>query len=216
MSGTNERDELSQPRERRFNKLAAGAAVTAIAGAGIMLFALNPTQGNAAPLAAKQPKVWVCKYVGKPGVDERLKAGKQPISVNANSIGEDPVVVGSFFNDAQGRSFVLAFNTGQHFTRSDCPAVTNSSPPPSSTAASTSSSASISASESTSVAPPPVVTTTVTAAVAPTQAAPVPGGVAAGQHTPVSGDTAALGGALMALGLGGLATAMRPWKRGAH
>jgi len=44
---------------------------------------------------------WVCKYVGKPGEAERLKPGKQPIHV-ATSATE-----GNWFNDEQGRSFVL-------------------------------------------------------------------------------------------------------------
>ena len=64
-----------------------------------------------AATAVPQPKVWVCKYVGTPNVDERLKNGKNPISVSANST--DGTAVGSFFNDAQGRSFVLAIDTGQ-------------------------------------------------------------------------------------------------------
>ena len=69
-------------------------------------------------------KVYVCKYVGTPGVDERLQTGQNPIDVSVNAIAEDPVVVGSFFNDAQGRSFVLAFDTGQTPpTAADCPAV---------------------------------------------------------------------------------------------
>jgi len=69
-------------------------------------------------------KVYVCKYVGKPGVDERLQTGNNPIDVSVNAIPESPVVVGSFFADAQGRSFVLAFDTGQTPpTAADCPAV---------------------------------------------------------------------------------------------
>lgn len=55
--------------------------------------------------AAPASKVWVCKYVGTPGEDEHLKPGKNPIEVNANAVPPNPVV-GTFFNDAQGRSFV--------------------------------------------------------------------------------------------------------------
>ncbi|MGC8635286.1 MAG: hypothetical protein ACP5VP_11645, partial [Candidatus Limnocylindrales bacterium] len=58
-------------------------------------------------------KVYVCKYVGTPYVDERLQTGQNPIDVSVNAIGESPVVVGSYFKDAQGRSYVLAFDTGQ-------------------------------------------------------------------------------------------------------
>jgi hypothetical protein len=75
------------------------------------------------------PKYFVCKYVGKPGVDEVLQTGQNPISVSANAIPgypETPVVVGSYFADAQGRSFVLAEDTGQDEPdASECP-----TPPP--------------------------------------------------------------------------------------
>ncbi len=57
-------------------------------------------------------KVFVCKYVGTPGFNERLQTGNNPISVSVNSI-KDFQGVGSYFNDAQGRSFVLAFDEGQ-------------------------------------------------------------------------------------------------------
>ena len=57
-------------------------------------------------------KVYVCKYVGKPGVDERLKEGKNPIEVSVSSIKLTPpdteVSVGDEFADAQGRSVVVA------------------------------------------------------------------------------------------------------------
>jgi hypothetical protein len=55
-------------------------------------------------------KVFVCKYVGTPGVDERLQTGNNPISVSVNAI-KDYKGVGSYFVDAQGRSFVLAEDT---------------------------------------------------------------------------------------------------------
>ncbi|HET6601254.1 MAG TPA: DUF11 domain-containing protein, partial [Gaiella sp.] len=58
-------------------------------------------------------KVFVCKYVGTPGVDERLQTGNNPISVSVNAIPVDPVVVGAYFADAQGRSFVLAYDVSQ-------------------------------------------------------------------------------------------------------
>ncbi len=68
-------------------------------------------------------KVFVCKYVGTPGIDERLQTGNNPISVSVNSIA-GPVVVGAYFNDAQGRSFVLAFDEGQQEPSvDDCPGV---------------------------------------------------------------------------------------------
>ena len=57
-------------------------------------------------------KVFVCKYVGKPGVDERLQTGDNPISVDTNSL-RNFVRIGDFFNDAQGRSVAIAFDVGQ-------------------------------------------------------------------------------------------------------
>jgi LPXTG-motif cell wall-anchored protein len=57
-------------------------------------------------------KVFVCKYVGTPGEDERLQTGQNPISVSVNAIPAG-AQVGAFFADQQGRSFVLAFDTGQ-------------------------------------------------------------------------------------------------------
>jgi hypothetical protein len=74
---------------------------------------------------AQARKVFVCKYIGKPGVDERLKSGKNPISVSSNA------TVGSYFNDAQGRSFVLAEDTGQPDPdASECPQPDNPDPDP--------------------------------------------------------------------------------------
>jgi LPXTG-motif cell wall-anchored protein len=61
-------------------------------------------------------KVFVCKYVGTPGVDERLQTGNNPISVSINAIPDpegDGVHVGDQFPDAHGRSVVIAFDTGQ-------------------------------------------------------------------------------------------------------
>jgi hypothetical protein len=69
----------------------------------------------------KNVKVFVCKYVGTPGVNERLKLGKNPISVSVKSTGG--TAVGSSFNDKQGRSFVLGVDDGIfNPTREDCPA----------------------------------------------------------------------------------------------
>ena len=67
-------------------------------------------------------KVFVCKYVGTPGVNERLQTGGNPINVSVNAI-PDGASVGAYFADAQGRSFVLAFDTGQpEPSASSCPA----------------------------------------------------------------------------------------------
>lgn len=54
-------------------------------------------------------KVYVCKYVGTPGVDERLQTGQNPIETSINSIPGWPISIGSYFADAHGRSYVLGF-----------------------------------------------------------------------------------------------------------
>lgn len=66
-------------------------------------------------------KVFVCKYVGTPGVDEQLQTGDNPISVSVSATGG--AEVGSFFADGQNRSFVLAVDDGQEEppVREDCP-----------------------------------------------------------------------------------------------
>jgi hypothetical protein len=76
--------------------------------AGATTTTQRPTTTTEAP-----KKVFVCKYVGKPGVDERLQTGDNPISVSVNAIPLDNVQIGSEFADAQGRSVVIAFDTGQ-------------------------------------------------------------------------------------------------------
>jgi hypothetical protein len=70
--------------------------------------------------ASATHKVFVCKYVGTPGVNERLKAGQNPISVDLHAIdeyrtfdGDIDSLVGGHFADAQGRSFVIAVDRGQ-------------------------------------------------------------------------------------------------------
>ena len=63
-------------------------------------------------------KVFVCKYKGTPGVDEALQTGQNPISVDYKP-GREP---GQYFNDAQGRSYVLAYDIGQDEPDvSECP-----------------------------------------------------------------------------------------------
>ena len=82
---------------------------------------------SAAPHATKAPlakaaKYYVCKYVDKPGAAETLQTGQNPIVVSGNAIKENPVVVGSFFNDKHRRSYVLAvFPQDPEPTRDDCP-----------------------------------------------------------------------------------------------
>jgi len=57
-------------------------------------------------------KVFVCKYETTPGGGERLQTGQNPISVSVNAI-QGVVSIGKSFSDAQGRSIVIAWDTGQ-------------------------------------------------------------------------------------------------------
>jgi hypothetical protein len=62
---------------------------------------------HAAPASSQ---VWVCKYVGTPGEDERLQTGNNPIRVSGNAADKDnngQVFVGDQFADAQGRSVIV-------------------------------------------------------------------------------------------------------------
>lgn len=76
-------------------------------------------------LATPEPKVFVCKYVGTPGVNETLQTGQNPISVSQNAI-KDFAGIGSYFNDEHGRSLVVAFDTGQD--EPECPVPQNNPP----------------------------------------------------------------------------------------
>jgi hypothetical protein len=79
-------------------------------GAGIILGMF----AGAAQASEDQGTVLVCKYVGQPGVNERLKDGKNPIETSVNSIGEyqdndhsGTVSPGDTFSDAQDHSLVI-------------------------------------------------------------------------------------------------------------
>ncbi len=73
-------------------------------------------------------KVFVCKYVGTPNVDERLQTGNNPISVSVNAI-PNYQGVGSYFADAQGRSYVLAVDTTTGGGQTGEPSVDDCPPP---------------------------------------------------------------------------------------
>lgn len=88
----------------------------------VLLFVLLiAIAGSSQAIAASDGKVYVCKYVGTPGDDERLQTGQNPIEVSVNAIPGD-VVIGAYFADAQGRSFVLAsVPQDPEPSASDCP-----------------------------------------------------------------------------------------------
>jgi hypothetical protein len=80
---------------------------------------------------ASEGKVFVCKYVGQPGVNETLQTGQNPIEVSVNAIpGDGPVVPGYEFADQQGRSVVVATEScGADETPSPTPTETPSPTP---------------------------------------------------------------------------------------
>jgi hypothetical protein len=95
---------------------------------GTLLVVLASALTLASTATATHPeKVFVCKYVGTPGVDERLQTGQNPISVSVNAI-PGGASVGAYFADAHGRSYVLAYDTGQD--ESTLPACPGGDPPP--------------------------------------------------------------------------------------
>lgn len=78
------------------------------------------TGGTVYPDNPAAKKVYICKYVGKPGEDERLQTGQNPVEVARNKT--KPYPVGLWFVDAQGRSFVLAPSPySPPPTAADCP-----------------------------------------------------------------------------------------------
>ena len=90
---------------------------------------------TAAPSAPPGPhKSYVCKYVSKPGVAERLQTGQNPIWVDNHSLlGYDgTVTVGQQFKDGQIRSVVIVANTPKlnpEPTVADCPGAPTPPPP---------------------------------------------------------------------------------------
>jgi len=103
--------------------------------AGIVLAAILMVgfagQSNAAEDGNQQ--VVVCKYVGTPGVDERLQTGQNPIVVSENALAGDGFD-GTFpfeFSDAQGRSIAIRFAENSHDGDiSECPEYVAPTPNP--------------------------------------------------------------------------------------
>jgi hypothetical protein len=90
---------------------------------GVSPLLVGQANAHIVPPSYPSNKVFVCKYVGKPNVDERLQTGNNPISVSVNAVAESPVTLGSYFADAQGQSFVLDWDSGQPDPDvSQCPA----------------------------------------------------------------------------------------------
>jgi len=119
--------------------LLAVAAIFMLASCGVEATAdILPATGNV--------KVFVCKYTGTPGVDEALQGGGNPISIDYQE-GREP---GKYFNDAQGRSYVLEYDEGQ-----DEPPVTDCPPPNTGTTTTTSTTSTTSTTTSSTLPPTP-------------------------------------------------------------
>ncbi len=82
---------------------AAAVVLPLVPAAGARAYSTDPD--------ADYSKVYVCKYVGTPGQDERLQTGQNPINVSVNAI-RDFQGIGSWFNDQHGRSYVVAWDNG--------------------------------------------------------------------------------------------------------
>ena len=162
------------PRSAARRLLSSSAAAT-MAAVGLLALSVPAYAADA------DSKVWVCKYVGKPGVDEVLKAGKNPIEVSGHSVDKDKdgqVFVGDQFADAQGRSVVVQIDG-----EDPGPGICSPTPPPT---------------------PPPTTRPTTPPTTAPPMRGTKPGAVAPhtggeGGHVPVGlvGGGALLGGAAL-------------------
>lgn len=100
----------------------------ALAMAALGAIALVAVTSATATQPPKEPhKVYVCKYVGKPGVDERLQTGQNPIETDYHSLPGFPGYPGGTFPfafaDAQGNSVAIGW-VGEGFPVldiTDCP-----------------------------------------------------------------------------------------------
>ncbi len=117
---------------RKFSTLKRGPTgharmATALAAVGALVMSGGLVMLGASPAATAdgQDHVFVCKYVGTPGEDEVLKSGKQPIRVAAPATTED-----GYFNDAQGRSYVLDESTAENTGPGNAYLGTKICPPP--------------------------------------------------------------------------------------
>lgn len=209
----------------------AVGALLLVLGFGMLL--ASPAQATGGG-SEDNDKRWVCKYVGTPGEDERLKDGKNPISVDSSA------TVGTYFNDAQGRSYVLAVqtpeNTGDGNTYIGdltCPEPEGPTPTPTPTPTETSATPTPTPTETTptptptsetptptptetvpTLPPPPPPTTSTPPAPEPTPTDTPTELAHTGGSGPVSGGMAAAAATLLASGAGLLLAARR--KPGLH
>jgi LPXTG-motif cell wall-anchored protein len=188
---------------------------------GLGLLFSNPASATGGG-SEDNDKRWVCKYVGTPGEDERLKDGKNPISVDSSA------TAGTWFNDAQGRSFVLAVqtpeNTGEGNTYTGdltCPPGDDGEESPTPTPTPTETSATPTPTESENDTPTPTPSETdVTITPSPSESTATPSSTPS--STPTNDDPelpktgapapllAGLGSLLAALGAGALWLTRKP------
>lgn len=92
---------MARPKKRSVAFFAMAAAVL------LPFLAISAASADPDP----NKKVYVCKYVGTPGVDERLQTGQNPIEVSVNSIQNNQWNgnVPGWFSDAHDRSYVLGY-----------------------------------------------------------------------------------------------------------
>lgn len=110
------------------NRIWGIAMILAILFALALAGASTATQGE-------PHKVVVCKYIGTPGVDERLQTGQNPIVVDEASLEGDGFV-GIFpfeFEDKHGKSVAIRYAVNSHDGDiSECPGYVEPSEEPSS------------------------------------------------------------------------------------
>lgn len=103
------------------------ALLTLMVTATFSLF-FSVSSKDSSIVTAAASKVYVCKYVGTPGTSETLQTGNNPIEVSENAL-PNGWSIGSYFNDQQGRSFVLATSPqNPEPDVDDCPQVSSPSP----------------------------------------------------------------------------------------
>ena len=115
-------------------KTLAVMAASSISLGAVMLVAAPVAQAK--DNDKKIHKSYVCKYVGTPGVDERLQTGRNPIWVDNHSLTGKKgslVKVGDTFSDKHGKSVVIVANTAKLSPEpsiSECPAPIEPTPTP--------------------------------------------------------------------------------------
>lgn len=106
----------------RFAHKIAQCSFAVAASLALGLAVAPGVQAQSDPVGNLQ-QVYVCKYVTNPNGEEALKAGKNPILVDAHSLSDGDIAVGASFSDAHSRSYVVALYEEDMVppTIEDCP-----------------------------------------------------------------------------------------------